>query len=238
MASGTRLSGQFRNDADGTHPSNGLSWDRDEPWLTQPGEDYRTRSNPYPAMDGGNLEEATAEHPEEDGLNMAACSPAGRRSASDESYVIDLCDRILDQASLRQHRLPFLLGDPGKAGRRVALPVDAFYPALSLAIEYHERQHLDAIAHFDKPDRLTVSGVHRGEQRRIYDERRRLILPKHGVTLLVISFAQLHHRASGRLVRSTNADAIAVRAALEGAGVEFIAENGGGPGVRLKKPMA
>jgi hypothetical protein len=27
----------------------------------------------------------------------------------------------------------------------------------------------------------------------------------------------------------------AIRAALEAAGVEFIAENGGGPGVRLKK---
>ncbi|MEM9496567.1 MAG: helix-turn-helix domain-containing protein [Pseudomonadota bacterium] len=28
---------------------------------------------------------------------------------------------------------------------------------------------------------------------------------------------------------------LAIRAALEAAGVEFIAENGGGPGVRLKK---
>jgi transcriptional regulator with XRE-family HTH domain len=30
----------------------------------------------------------------------------------------------------------------------------------------------------------------------------------------------------------------AIRAALEAAGVEFIAENGGGPGVRLRKPAA
>lgn len=29
---------------------------------------------------------------------------------------------------------------------------------------------------------------------------------------------------------------LAIRAALEAAGVEFIAENGGGAGVRLKKP--
>jgi transcriptional regulator with XRE-family HTH domain len=28
----------------------------------------------------------------------------------------------------------------------------------------------------------------------------------------------------------------AIRAALEAAGIEFIAENGGGPGVRLRKP--
>ncbi|MGK9171590.1 helix-turn-helix domain-containing protein [Inquilinus limosus] len=30
----------------------------------------------------------------------------------------------------------------------------------------------------------------------------------------------------------------AVRAALEAAGIEFIPENGGGPGVRLKKPRS
>jgi transcriptional regulator with XRE-family HTH domain len=30
---------------------------------------------------------------------------------------------------------------------------------------------------------------------------------------------------------------MAIRAALESAGVEFIAENGGGAGVRLKKPQ-
>ena len=33
----------------------------------------------------------------------------------------------------------------------------------------------------------------------------------------------------------TAANDLAVRRALEGAGVEFIDENGGGPGVRLKK---
>ena len=34
----------------------------------------------------------------------------------------------------------------------------------------------------------------------------------------------------------TAANNLAVRRALEAAGVEFIDENGGGPGVRLKKP--
>jgi hypothetical protein len=34
----------------------------------------------------------------------------------------------------------------------------------------------------------------------------------------------------------TAANDLAVRRALEGAGVEFINENGGGPGVRLRKP--
>ena len=35
----------------------------------------------------------------------------------------------------------------------------------------------------------------------------------------------------------TAANDLAVRRALESAGVEFIEENGGGPGVRLRKPV-
>jgi hypothetical protein len=34
----------------------------------------------------------------------------------------------------------------------------------------------------------------------------------------------------------TTANELAIRRALEAAGVEFIDENGGGPGVRLRKP--
>jgi transcriptional regulator with XRE-family HTH domain len=36
--------------------------------------------------------------------------------------------------------------------------------------------------------------------------------------------------------RPQSATLFAIRAALEAAGVEFIEENGGGPGVRLRKP--
>jgi hypothetical protein len=165
---------------------------------------------------------------------MAARATSGGRRASDEYYVLNLCDRIIGQPSLRQHRFPFLLGDPGKKGRRIKLPIDAFYPMLSLAIEYHERQHFKAVSHFDKPDRLTISGVHRGDQRRIYDERRRTILPQHEVKLLVIAYSQLQHRGSGRLLRSVEVDSAALRAILEAADFEFIEQNGGGHGVRLR----
>lgn len=43
-------------------------------------------------------------------------------------------------------------------------------------------------------------------------------------------------RAEGSGKPPASADAVAaIRAALEAAGVEFIAENGGGPGVRLNR---
>jgi len=43
-------------------------------------------------------------------------------------------------------------------------------------------------------------------------------------------------RAEGKLKLAASGEAVsAIRSALENAGIEFIEENGGGPGVRLKK---
>ena len=52
-------------------------------------------------------------------------------------------------------------------------------------IEYCERQHTEAVAFFDHNERLTVSGVTRGEQRKIYDQRRRDLL-KNELTVLFL----------------------------------------------------
>ena len=106
--------------------------------------------------------------------------PATRKN-SDESYVIDLCDESLGITAKRQHRFDFLRGDSG-----TCLPVDAYYPSLNLVVEYHERQHSESVPLFDK--RMTVSGVTRGEQRRLYDLRREQVLPEHGIKLVVISY--------------------------------------------------
>jgi len=48
-------------------------------------------------------------------------------------------------------------------------------------------QHDQPVEFFDKPDRLTISGVDRGAQRRIYDERRDAQIPEHGLLLWVIT---------------------------------------------------
>ena len=51
------------------------------------------------------------------------------------------------------------------------------------------------------------------------------------VSLRTIRRAELAEQA----MTMTNANNLAIRRALEDAGVEFIDENGGGPGVRLRK---
>lgn len=131
------------------------------------------------------------------------------RKDSDEFYVIDLCDKILGQQALRQHTFDFLRGD-GNPGRK--LPVDAYYPALNLVIEYRERQHTESVAFFNRKE--TVSGVSRDEQRRIYDQRRRDVLPKHGIRLIEISYSDLNHDSRKRLTRNRTSDISALKRIL------------------------
>ena len=121
------------------------------------------------------------------------------KDVRDETYVIDLCDEVLGRKASRQHRFPFLLGDSGKS-----LPVDAYYAEVNLVIEYCERQHSESVPFFDR--RLTVSGIGRGEQRKIYDERRKEILPKHGIRLISISYSDFEYDSRKRIVREYQRD--------------------------------
>ena len=129
----------------------------------------------------------------------------------DESYIIDLCDELLGLSASRGHCFPFLLGDSGRSGRHARLPVDAYYPSLKLVIEYHERQHSEPSPFFDR--RPVPSGGTRGEQRQRYDQRRREVLPRHGISLLVLDYREFLCDGRKRLRRDPS-DRDVVRARL------------------------
>ncbi len=131
------------------------------------------------------------------------------RKNSDEHYVLDLCDEILGLKASRQQTFDFLRGD-GKPGKK--LPVDAYYPNLKLVVEYKERQHTESVAFFNK--KTTVSGVSRDEQRKVYDQRRRDVLPKHGIQLVEISYTDLKHDSRKRLIRNRQEDIAVIRRLL------------------------
>ena len=135
------------------------------------------------------------------------------RSNSDEYYVIDLCDEVLGLEGARQHRFPFLLGDSGRA-----LPVDVYYKELNLVIEYFERQHTEEVKFFNR--RMTVSGVSRGEQRKFYDERRRVELPKHGIKLVILSYTDFG--SMKKLARNRDRDLQVVKTILDQNGIKTI----------------
>lgn len=138
-----------------------------------------------------------------------------KSSTKDEHYVLDICDKILRQTSLRQHKFDFLFGDPNSNGSTAKLPVDAYCEKLQLVIEYRERQHMESVTFFDKPHRLTVSGVHRGEQRKIYDERRRKLIPKNNLILVEISYTDFNYDNQKRIIRNEKHDTEVVRKLLQ-----------------------
>lgn len=133
----------------------------------------------------------------------------------DEHYVLNICDEVLGYSSFRQHKFEFLLGDPNKNGVSAKLPVDSYYPELHLVIEYYERQHTEEVKFFDKPNKMTVSGVHRGEQRKIYDDRRREVLPKHNIALVEISYTDFKYDNGKRIIRDKSFDEKIIRDKLK-----------------------
>lgn len=94
----------------------------------------------------------------------------------------------------------------------VKLPVDAYYKDLNLVVEYYEKQHTESVKIFN---RMTISGVSRDEQRRIYDERRKEVLPQHGINVVVISYSDFKFDSRMRIIRNEKEDLEIVCSKLE-----------------------
>lgn len=136
----------------------------------------------------------------------------GDRSTSDEHYVLDLCDEVLGVRGLRQFTFEWLRGDPSPARPLgTKLPVDGYWPPLGLVVEFQEEQHSQPSPFFDR--RQTVSGVGRGEQRRLYDARKRELVPRNSLRLVVIEKSAFAVR-SKRIARERDTDLDVVRAHL------------------------
>jgi hypothetical protein len=102
-------------------------------------------------------------------------------------YVLSLVEEILGEAAEREKRFAWAVGDPSaKTGRCVELPFDAVWASRRLIVEIDEDQHRRSVAFWDKPDVPTVSGVSRGEQRAIYDGRKRAAARERGFTVIGI----------------------------------------------------
>ena len=132
--------------------------------------------------------------------------------AKDEKYIIDLCSQVLGRVASQQHRFDFLRGDTG-----CKLPVDAYYAELNLVIEYRERQHTESVDFWDR--KPTASGIPRAQQRARYDQRRREVLPQHGIKVVEIGYHEFGHDGRKRLLREMENDKLVVRRRLKAEGV-------------------
>ncbi|PRA00951.1 hypothetical protein CQ019_15355 [Arthrobacter sp. MYb229] len=127
-----------------------------------------------------------------------------KRADSDEHYVLELCDQVLEAKRTGQQTFPWLVGDPSaKYGKVKPLPVDGYWAELGVVVEYHERQHTESVPFFD--DKITASGRRRGEQRRIYDARKAELIPEHDLKLVIIDFKDFSNKR-GKIVRKPAED--------------------------------
>ena len=140
------------------------------------------------------------------------------RVESDERYILDLVAEVLMEPDYRwQHRFPTLVGDPDKDGKARTLPVDGYFPRHRLIVEYWERQHSAPVPIMDEG--MTVSGVSRGDQRRLYDLRRQQWADANGMRLVILDYRGFEADELGRLRRERASDLRAVARALRDAGV-------------------
>ncbi len=114
---------------------------------------------------------------------------------ADASYILNLCDLLLEETSFRNYRFPFLVGDRGKA-----LPVAAYYSTLNLVIEYHEGPYREA-PYLGSFSTLNSSG--RPNEQFRYGQRKRDVLLEQGISLVELYAADFTHDARGRLKRSS-----------------------------------
>jgi very-short-patch-repair endonuclease len=107
-----------------------------------------------------------------------------------ERYVIGLVEQVLGSAD-RVRRFSWAVGDPSPTtGLKVQLPFDGVWEERKLIVEVDEEQHSEATPFFDKTHKMTVSGVHRGEQRRLYDKRKRAAAIAQGYKLIAIPWSR------------------------------------------------
>lgn len=138
-----------------------------------------------------------------------------QRENTDEFYLINICDELLDEKASRKHTFSFLLGDMHKRGKtRTKLPLAAFYKAPNLVIEFLEND-TKTDQDSSKLDVITVSGITRSEQIKKYNKRRRDVLKKREINLIEIDYSDFDCDKAGRLIKDKSKDTALLKELLK-----------------------
>ena len=111
--------------------------------------------------------------------------------------------------AIHQATFKFLKDDTG-----AGLKVDAYYEPLNLVVEYMEIQHFKKGMFGNKY--CPASGMHRDEQRAMYDQRWRDVLPAHGIKLVEIKYSDFRHDSKHKLLRNRKEDIEVIKRLLVG----------------------
>ncbi len=120
---------------------------------------------------------------------------------SDEFYLVNLCNQVLNKKASRKHTFDNLLGNMHKKGKgRTKLPLAAYYEDLKLAIDFKGKK---------------VDSEAREEQLRIYGLRKKEVLDRKKIKYLIINFTDFECDDNQKLIRNEAQDLSVLKQVLK-----------------------
>jgi len=130
---------------------------------------------------------------------------------SDEYYLVNLCDELLQQKASRKHTFDTLVGNLHKRGKgRTKLPLDAYYENLKLVLEFFRKNEIT--------EELDEEEKARKAQIKYYNQLKKKAILTKKLRLVEINYASFECDAENKLVKNSESD----RSVLKGILKDFL----------------
>ena len=127
---------------------------------------------------------------------------------SDEFYLVNLCDELLEQKASRKHTFDTLVGNLHKRGKgRSKLPLDAYYADLKLVVEFFRKD--EDFDELDKKEQARMIQIKR------YNELKKKAILKKDLRLIEINYTSFECDETNKLIRNTEDDKLILRGVLK-----------------------
>ncbi len=129
---------------------------------------------------------------------------------SDEFYLVNLADSLLQQKASRKHTFDSLVGNLHKKNKgRTKLPLDAYYEELKLVLEFFKDEEDVNFNKLSEKEQAIIT------QRKYYDQVKKEAVRKKDLQLLEIRYSQFECDSEGNLLRDTSKDTKVFRGILK-----------------------
>jgi hypothetical protein len=127
---------------------------------------------------------------------------------SDEFYLVNICDELLEQKASRKHTFDTLVGNLHKKGKgRTKLPLDAYYKDLKLVIEFFEKEKDEST--LDETAKARIAQI------KYYDQIKKKSILKKEMRLMPIKYASFECDEDGKLIRNIENDTMILKGMLK-----------------------
>ncbi len=127
---------------------------------------------------------------------------------SDEFYLVNLCDELLEQKASRKHTFDTLVGNLHKRGKgRTKLPLDAYYGDLKLVIEFSRED--EVFEELDSKQQARMIQIQR------YNQLKKKAILNKELRLMEIKYASFECDETNKLIRNAENDKLVLRDMLK-----------------------